>query len=78
MHVLVSNWHQCFFFFYGGEVLPNVAPEKYDFNLYKVPFMGKKNTPNSSNFEEKNFKLLNFYEKFQSIAFFFSIFIFNM
>jgi hypothetical protein len=37
--------------------LPNVAPEKYDFNLYKVPFMGKKNTPNSSqNWKKKKRK----------------------
>jgi hypothetical protein len=42
MHVLVCDRHQKINL--GCEILPNFAPEKYEFNLYKVPFMGKKKT----------------------------------
>ncbi len=63
MHVLVCDWYQCFFF-WGGWNFAKCCTWKYDFNLYKVPFMGRKKTPNSSNFEDFFFQIAKFYDKF--------------
>jgi hypothetical protein len=58
MHVLVCDRHQLLFF--GGEILPNVELKNMISTYTKYLSWKKKHNPNSSNFEEKNFKLPNF------------------
>jgi len=54
--------------FWYGEISPNFDLEKYDFNLFKGFFMGKKKGPNSPNFDKLFFKSPDFYDKFQQVA----------
>ncbi len=59
MHVLVCDRHQLLFYF-GCEILPNVELKNMISIYTKYLSWIKKNNPNSSNFEENNFKSPNF------------------